>query len=105
PLRGGAQSPGRAGRALPLPVRSWLGSVLGRSLDELVELPAIEPDAPALGAVVDLDAAALAHHQRGRVVRTLHVSPLVRPRHSPGRGCAPAMTDDSDRLPRAGARA
>ena len=44
-------------------------------LDDLVELAAVEPDAAALRAVVDLDPAALAHHQGGSVGRALHGCP------------------------------
>src|SRR4051794_41506893 len=38
------------------------GGLLGRgALDDLVQLAAVEPDAPGLGAVVDLHALPLAH--------------------------------------------
>src|SRR5690606_27404265 len=47
------------------------------ALDDLVELAAVEPDAAAGGAVVDLDAAALAHLEHGSVGGALHGEPPV----------------------------
>src|SRR5262245_1152538 len=45
--------------------RRGLGSLLRRraALDDLVELAAVEPDTPALRAIVDLDPLAVAHCQ------------------------------------------
>ncbi len=38
--------------------------ILGASFDDLVEFPSVEPNTPALGAVVNLNAFALTHHER-----------------------------------------
>jgi len=40
-----------------------LGSVRAGAVDDLVEAPAVDPHAPALGTIVDLDALALGHLQ------------------------------------------
>ena len=48
-------------------------AVLARpSLDDLVELAPVEPHAATRRAVVDLDAAPLAHHKHGSVTGALH---------------------------------
>jgi hypothetical protein len=44
------------------------------SLDDLVELAAVEPDAPALAAVVDLDSLAVGHRKLRSVQGTLHLA-------------------------------
>jgi hypothetical protein len=44
--------------------RGSRGRLLSASLDDLVELPSVEPNAAALGAIIDLDALPLAHHER-----------------------------------------
>src|SRR5687768_11968337 len=42
------------------------------ALDDLVELAAIEPYAPALRAIIDLDPRPLAHHQGASIDRAGH---------------------------------
>jgi hypothetical protein len=46
--------------------------VLGTSLDDLVEFPAVEPDTPALRAIINLDTLSFAHHERDPTDRTRH---------------------------------
>src|SRR5688572_30517102 len=46
------------------------------SFDDLVQLPAVEPDAAALRAVVDLHALPVRHHQGHTALRTIHRSLL-----------------------------
>ena len=73
------------------------------ALDDLVELAPVEPHAPALGAVVDLDALALGHQQVHVAVRALHreltsvvgTGPRVRPT---GSTCQRAPHDDLAQL-------
>jgi hypothetical protein len=48
------------------------GARLGVALDDLVELAAVEPDSPALRAIVDLDPRSLAHRQGGSVGGAKH---------------------------------
>jgi hypothetical protein len=48
------------------------GSEAALPLDDLVELAAVEPDAAAGGAIIDLDILPLAHHQRRLVDRAQH---------------------------------
>src|SRR5690606_16351269 len=50
----------------------------GRTVDDLVELAAIEPHAAALRAIVDLDALPVRHQQLRLVYRALHPLLLVR---------------------------
>src|ERR687894_2887905 len=47
---------------------------LCRPLENLVQLAAVQPDAPALRAVVDLDALSLGHAQFASVNGTVHLS-------------------------------
>ena len=60
-------------RAAKLLVALLPGSI-AEPLDDLVELTAVEPDAAAFRAVVDLDSAAVAHLELRSVVRTVHVA-------------------------------
>ena len=46
--------------------------ILGVSRDNLVEFPAVEPDTPALGAIVNLDTLPLAHHEGDTTDGTRH---------------------------------
>ena len=49
---------------LPMAVgRPGLGSIGSGAVDNLVETTAIDPHAPALGTVIDLDTEAVGHHQ------------------------------------------
>src|SRR5215217_5462618 len=61
--------------------RRWGRRCSGRfgaaPLDDLVELAAIEPDAAAGRAIIDLDILALAHHQRRSVHRAAHRSAVI----------------------------
>jgi hypothetical protein len=52
----------------------WSGGwcVLGASLDDFVEFPAVEPNTTALGAIVNLDALSLTHHERDTTNGTRH---------------------------------
>src|SRR6056297_1985014 len=43
-----------------------------RALDDLVKLATVEPDAPAFGAIVDLDALTVGHDKFASVDRALH---------------------------------
>jgi len=43
------------------------GGGLRTTFDDLVQLPAVEPDAPTCGAIVDLDARTFAHNQGGSI--------------------------------------
>src|SRR5687768_5262733 len=51
-----------------------LASVLVRTAgrDQFIQLPAVEPDPPALRTVIDLDPLPLRHRQRTLIYRTLH---------------------------------
>src|SRR5688572_17542303 len=53
-------------------LRRGIGEITRGTLKYLVELAAIQPDAPALGAIVDLDSLALAHGQRHAAGGTKH---------------------------------
>ena len=55
---------------LLMPVRSGR---LGGPFNDLVQITAIKPDAPALGAVVDLHATSFGHHQTHAAVRAVHL--------------------------------
>jgi hypothetical protein len=64
-----------------VPVRRWCGLLaliavggLCRPLEHLVQLAAVQPDAPALRAVVDLDALSLGHAKFASVNGTVHQS-------------------------------
>jgi hypothetical protein len=59
-------------RALPR------GSVLNRgcTLNNLVELTAVKPHTSTLGAVVNLDSAAVRHNKGGAVIRAFHIPSL-----------------------------
>ncbi|OWU74111.1 hypothetical protein ATO5_15305 [Loktanella sp. 22II-4b] len=58
-------------RVLPI-FLGGLRSRRPRSLDDLVEFTAIQPDTPALRAIVDFDTAALGNYQCFTVYGTLH---------------------------------
>src|SRR5688500_2557610 len=81
-MRIGARRP-RALRAAGVKRRRWFVPGLRRALrrrlrlrraalDDLVELAAVEPDAAALRAIVDLDPLPIAHRERHAADRTLH---------------------------------
>jgi hypothetical protein len=57
-------------------LRRWrgLGSHLIAALDNLVQFTAIEPDAPALRAIIDLDPLSFAHGERSAAIRAEHSS-------------------------------
>src|SRR5205085_4934430 len=61
-----------------LRLRRGSGVVCRAALDDLVELTAIEPDAPALGTIIDLDALTVAHHERDLADRTGHSNGGIR---------------------------
>jgi hypothetical protein len=44
-------------------LRRWRSGLRGRAIDDLVQLTTIEPNAAALGAKINLDAAAFGHRQ------------------------------------------
>jgi hypothetical protein len=46
--------------------------ILGASFNDFVEFPAVEPNTPALGAIVNLDTLALTHHERDTTDGTRH---------------------------------
>jgi hypothetical protein len=52
--------------------RNGGGRILGASLDDLVEFPSIEPNTPALWAIVNLDALSFTHHERDPTDGTRH---------------------------------
>ncbi len=52
--------------------RSSRWRVLGTSLDDLVEFPSIEPNAPALRAIINLHPLSLAHHEGNMTDGTWH---------------------------------
>src|SRR5690606_32886890 len=58
--------------------RPGLPRILGRAVDDLVEFTAIEPDAPALRAIVDLDPLPVGHDQINIVYRAFHRSDPLR---------------------------
>lgn len=69
--RGSVRGPGRRGRCCGGRGGSRDGlRTLG--LEQVVDLAAVEPDATALRAVIDLDAAPLRHREGGIAVRALH---------------------------------
>jgi hypothetical protein len=52
----------------------WSGGwrLLGTSLEDLVEFPAVEPNTTALRAIVNLDALSLTHHEGNLTDGTRH---------------------------------
>jgi hypothetical protein len=48
-----------------------------RAFDNLVELAAVEPDAAALGAIIDFDPPAVSEEEVGGAVGTLHRHSLL----------------------------
>ena len=73
---------------LPVPRRPEPPSA--RAVDDLVQFAAVEPDAAAVRAVVDLDAVALAHHEGCVVGRAFHgFEPVRRGWTMPQRWLAP----------------
>jgi hypothetical protein len=52
--------------------RSSRRHVLGAPLDDLVEFPSVEPNTSALGAIVNLHALPLTHHERNTTDGTRH---------------------------------
>jgi len=60
----------RRARRPPLELR-------GGAIEDLVELPAVEPNAAALRTVVDLDAATLAHHETDATGRAYEAGGLL----------------------------
>jgi hypothetical protein len=60
-------------RGTVLRLRNRSGSRLGgRPLDDLIQLPPVQPDPPALGAIVDLHPLPLGHIQSHITNRTIH---------------------------------
>ena len=49
---------------------SW--RILGTSLDDLIEFPTVEPDTPALWAIVNFHALSLTHHEGDTTDGTRH---------------------------------
>ncbi len=67
-------------RALPVLTGGRLRRrAAGRPLDDLVQLAAVQPDAAARRAVVDLDSLPLRHLQNGLILGTLHAADFMRP--------------------------
>jgi hypothetical protein len=57
--------------------RSWGRHVGSAAFYNLVEFPAVKPDASALWAIVNLDALTIAHHKRNFTYRAWHSDGLV----------------------------
>ena len=70
--RPGRRAAGGGGGAIGAAPGRAAGAAAKRAFDDLVQLAPVQPDAAAFRAIVDLDPAAISHHQRFVVHRAAH---------------------------------